>query len=164
MRLAVVSDTHGHVPYTLEAIREIERRSVDLVLHCGDVGGPGVAALFAGRPTRFVFGNVDRDEVTLRHAIRDAGLDCDGEFGDLDLARKRIAFLHGHDERRLAEAIAGGDYDLVCHGHTHKRRWEQVGRTHVLNPGALFRATPHTFAVVTLPEMEVEFVELPGGR
>ena len=56
MLLAVVSDTHGHVPFTLDAIREIERRNPDLVLHCGDVGSPAVVALFAGRPNRFVFG------------------------------------------------------------------------------------------------------------
>ena len=162
MLLAVVSDTHGHVPFTLEAIREIERRNVDLVLHCGDVGSPSVAAHFAGRPTRFVFGNVDRDEPSLRLAIRDAGLECDGDFGDLELAGRRIAFLHGHDEQRLSGTIRVGTYDLVCHGHTHKRRWEQIGRTWVLNPGALFRATPHTIAFVTLPDLTAEFVTLPG--
>lgn len=162
MLLAVVSDTHGHVPFTLDAIREIERRNVDLVLHCGDIGSASVAALFAGRPTRFVFGNVDRDEAGLRHAIRDAGVECDGDFGDLELAGRRIAYLHGHDEARLAEAIQSGEYDLVCHGHTHKQRWEAVGRTRVLNPGALFRATPHSIALVTLPELDVEFVTLPG--
>lgn len=160
MLLAVVSDTHGHVPFTLDATREIERRNVDLVLHCGDIGSASVASLFAGRPTRFVFGNVDRDEAGLRHAIRDAGLECDGDFGDLDLAGRRVAYLHGHDEARFAELIRSGAYDLVCHGHTHQQRWEMVGRTRVLNPGALFRATPHSFAVVTLPELEVEFVTL----
>jgi hypothetical protein len=30
----------------------------------------------------------------------------------------------------------------------------------VLNPGALYRANPKTFAVVRLPELHVEFVEL----
>ena len=159
MKLAVVSDTHGRVPQTLRAVRALERHAPDLVLHCGDVGVE-VVGLFAGRPTRFVVGNVDRDEPALRHTIHEAGLTYDGPFGELELAGRRIAFLHGHDGRRLEEAINGGTYDLVCHGHTHVRRWETVGRTRVLNPGAVFRATPRTFAVVTLPDLEVEFVEL----
>ena len=159
--LAVLSDTHGHIPFTLEAIREIENRSPDLVIHCGDVGSASVVALFAGRPTRFVFGNVD-DPSLLRFAIRDAGLTCDEEFGELELAGRRIAFLHGDDEYRLRDTIQSGEYDLVCHGHTHKQRWEAVGRTRVLNPGAIVRATPHSLAFVTLSELEVEFVALPG--
>ncbi|HEX6984977.1 MAG TPA: metallophosphoesterase family protein [Planctomycetaceae bacterium] len=161
MLLAVLSDTHGHVGFTLEAVREIERRGPDLVIHCGDIGGASVVPLFAGRPTRFVFGNVD-DPPRLRHAIRDAGLTCDEEFGEAELAGRRVAFLHGHDGDRLREAIRGGGYDLVCHGHTHKRRWDRIGTTRVLNPGAIFRATPHSLAFVKLPELEVEFVDLPG--
>ena len=161
MQLAVISDTHGHVPFTLEAVREIERRAPDLVLHCGDIGSASVVALFTGRPIRFVFGNVD-ERWLLRSAISDAGLICDEEFGELELAGTRIAFLHGDDEDRLAETIRSGDYDLVCHGHTHRQRWEIVGSTHVLNPGAIHRATPHSFAIVSLPALQVEFIELPG--
>lgn len=160
MKMAVISDTHGHVPFTLAAVREIERREPELVLHCGDVGSPAVVSLFAGRTTRFVMGNVDEPSI-LRHMIREMDLTDDGDFGELELAGRRIAFLHGDDDQRLREAIASGKYDLVCHGHTHRQRWELVGKTRVLNPGAIFRATPHSFAMVTLPELEVEFVEVP---
>lgn len=160
MLLAVVSDTHGRVANTLQAIREIERRNADLVLHCGDVGTAAVVSLFTGRETRFVFGNVD-DPPLLRHAVLNADLTCDAEFGDIEIGGIRIGFLHGHDDRRLQQTIRSGEYDLVCHGHTHKRRWELVGRTWVLNPGALFLATPHSFAFVTVPALQVEFVALP---
>jgi uncharacterized protein len=163
MHIAIVSDTHGQLRGTLEAIREIEKRSPDLVLHCGDIGSPAIVPLFVGRETRFVFGNVD-EPGTLRAAISDAGLTCDELFGELDVEGKRIAFLHGHDERRLREAIGSGAYDLVCHGHTHRRRWELVGKTWVLNPGAVFRATPHSIAFVTIPDLQAEFVALPAGR
>lgn len=160
MQIAVVSDTHGQVQYTVEAIRVIERRNPDLVLHCGDIGGPILVPLFAGRETRFVFGNVDEPE-TLRAMIRDAGLTCDEFFGEFDIEGRRIAFLHGHDEHRLRETIGSGAYDLVCHGHTHRRRWEVVGKTWVLNPGAIYRATPHSIAFVRLPDLTAEFVALP---
>jgi hypothetical protein len=34
------------------------------------------------------------------------------------------------------------------------------GRTLVLNPGALYRATPHSFAIVELPSMQVSTIEV----
>jgi predicted phosphodiesterase len=60
----------------------------------------------------------------------------------------------------LRETIAGGQYDLVCHGHTHVARQETVGRTLVVNPGALYRANPHRFALVDLPALEVTSIAL----
>jgi len=163
MVIAVVSDTHGQVQPTMEAIREIERRDPALVLHCGDIGGAAIVPLFAGRETRFVFGNVDEPH-TLRAAIAAAALTCDEQFGEFEVEGRRIAYLHGHDTRRLRETIASGAYNLVCHGHTHRRRWELVGMTWVLNPGAIHRATPHSIAFVTLPDLATDFVALPAAR
>jgi putative phosphoesterase len=163
MLIAVVSDTHGQVEYTLAAVREIERRQPAVVLHCGDIGSPAIVPLFMGRDTHFVFGNVD-DPSLLRASITDAGLTCDELFGEIELEGRRIALLHGHDELLLRQTIRGGEYDLVCHGHTHRRRWERVGSTWVLNPGAIFRASPHSMTFVTLPDLSAEFVTLPVER
>ena len=160
LTLAVVSDTHGHVSFTTAAMRQLDRRGPDLVIHCGDVGNPAVLPLFAGRPTHFVLGNCDVFEPALRPAILAAGHVCHDDFGSLNLAGVRVAFLHGHDDNRLQTALRDGSCDLLCHGHTHVRRWETVGRTRVLNPGALFRATPHSLALVRLPELEVEFIDV----
>jgi uncharacterized protein len=98
---------------------------------------------------------VDTDETRLRKAIRAAGLHCHDRFGELELAGCKIAFLHGDDNPRLRSAVASGDYDLVCQGHTHVARQQQFGRTTLLNPGALYRANPHTLAVVELPGLEI---------
>ncbi|MGE3778384.1 MAG: metallophosphoesterase family protein, partial [Pirellulaceae bacterium] len=48
--------------------------------------------------------------------------------------------------------------DLVCYGHTHQALERFEGATHVLNPGAVYRAKPHSVAVVRLPELTVEFL------
>lgn len=76
MRIGVVSDTHGQVPFTLDAVRMLESLEVDLVLHCGDIGSPEIVALFAAWPTHFVFGNVDDHRQRLRSAILAAGQRC----------------------------------------------------------------------------------------
>ena len=160
MKLAVVSDTHGRVESTREAVDRLKEMEIDAVLHCGDIGSGAVVRLFDAWPSHFVFGNVDWEHDQLRAVIESAGQTCHGVFGDLEFAGKRIAFLHGDDGQRLHDAITSGDYDLVCHGHTHVAELRTENGTTVLNPGALHRATPHSFAVVTLPELAVTHVNL----
>lgn len=155
MLVAVVSDTHGHTSNTLRAVRMLEQFEIDAVLHCGDIGSPQVVELFAAWPTHFVFGNVDSQWSELRAAIHEAGQTCHEEFGELEWAGLRVAFLHGHDQRRLRQAAQSGEWDVVCYGHTHVAEDHYEGDTLVLNPGALYRATPHSLALVELPERKV---------
>jgi putative phosphoesterase len=157
MKIGVVSDTHGHVPYARDAVRMLESLDIELVIHCGDIGSPEIVELFAAWPTHFVFGNVD-DPRRLGGAIGAAGQTGHGRFGSLELAGRKIAFLHGDDTALLRQTSTSGKYDLVCHGHTHIARQAQEGRTLILNPGALYRATPHSIAFVELPALAATIV------
>ena len=85
MRIGILSDTHGHIGNTIEAVRVLQEQNVELVIHCGDIGSIDVVELFAGTPTHFVFGNVDYSADRLRHAIERAEQTCHGRFGSLDL-------------------------------------------------------------------------------
>jgi putative phosphoesterase len=158
MRIAVVSDTHGHTSSTRAAVQLFAREQVSVVLHCGDIGSEDVIPLFAGWPTHFVFGNVDHDEGQLGQVIEQAGQICHARFGTLELAGRRIAWLHSDDRDLFDDTVNADEWDLVFYGHTHVAEQHQVGRTLVLNPGALFRATPHTFAVVDLTTMQARHV------
>jgi putative phosphoesterase len=160
MILGVVSDTHGHVEFVRPAVRMLESCEVEQVIHCGDIGSTEIIGLFAAWPTHFVFGNVDTETARLRAAIRSAGQTCHDRFGRLELAGRKIAFLHGDDEQKLREAIESGEFDLVCYGHTHQAEHHQSHKTTVLNPGALYRATPHSLAVVRLAQLEVAHLAL----
>ena len=160
MNIGVVSDTHGHIEFTRPAIRMLESLDVEQVIHCGDIGSVGVVEQFQPWPTHFVFGNVDVPSSHLQEAIVAAGHTCHGRFGTLELAGRRIAFLHGDDARLLVDTIGDGLYDLVCYGHTHQAEQHRAGKTWVLNPGALYRASPHSLAIVRLPEIEITHVTL----
>lgn len=160
MRIAIVSDTHGHVRNTLQAVAQLNELQVDAVIHCGDIGSPTIVPLFAGWPVHFVLGNVDHDETALQWIISEEGQTFHGRFARITLEGKLIAVAHGDDADVLNDAINSGEYDLVCTGHTHQRELRRVGRTIVLNPGALYRSSHKSFAVVDWPSGEVEFVEL----
>lgn len=160
MRLGIISDTHGHVENTRPAVRMLESLEVDTVLHCGDIGTIEVVELFQQWPTHFVFGNCDEDTTEFAAEIERAGLKCHGLFGDLEFDGVRVALLHSHERRRFRETIDSGQYRLVCYGHTHVAAIDRRGETLVVNPGAIYRADPHSIAVVELPSVEATLIRL----
>lgn len=107
-----------------------------------------------------MFGNCDPETGELAEAIAAAGLTCHGRFGELELAGRKIAIIHSDDAQLFRATIAGGHFDLVSYGHTHEAESHHEGSTLVLNPGALYRANPHTLAVVDLKSMECEIIKL----
>ena len=160
MRLGIISDTHGQVELTRPAVRLFESLDVEVVLHCGDIGSMAVVELFAAWPTHFVFGNCDDDLEDLAERICAAGQSCHGLFGDLELDGVRVALLHSHEQRRFRQTVDSGDYGLVCYGHTHVAAIDRRGETLVVNPGAIYRANPHSVAMVDLPAVEATIIEL----
>lgn len=165
MRIGVISDTHGHADLTLRAIRMLESLEVEQVLHCGDIGSEEVVALFDPWPTHFVWGNCDYNRPPLAAAIERQSTPrspktLHGEFGELELAGARVALLHSHDRAKFRQTIDAGDYDLVCYGHTHQAAIDRHSDTVVLNPGAVYRANPHSVAIVELPACDAQIIEL----
>jgi len=154
MRIGILSDTHGHVAHTLEAVRMLEMLDVETLLHCGDLCSAEIPRLLSAWQAHYVFGNCDVDLDAMRQAIALSGGQCHDWFGDLSLSGRRIALIHSHDAKRFRQVKTSGQYDLVCYGHTHEAEFHRDGQTLVLNPGALYRATPHTIAVLDLKTME----------
>jgi predicted phosphodiesterase len=73
---------------------------------------------------------------------------------------KKFFVNHGTNSRVIEDAVESQQYDYVLHGHTHEMRNEVLGRTRVINPGALFAADGYTIAFLTVETGEVEFVEI----
>jgi uncharacterized protein len=126
---------------------------VALIIHCGDIG-LDVLSLLKGRPLHFVAGNTD-DPDDLREATTDGKQILYDGLGRLEIEGCHVAFLHGHDVKLLHHTIHSGDWDLVCHGHTHVFSSGRMGSTMVVNPGALARTYSPSVAVVDLPALEV---------
>jgi uncharacterized protein len=158
MRIGVISDTHGEVHSTNNALRVLDSLDVSLILHCGDVG-LDVVPLFRGRPTRFVPGNTD-DSDLLRRAMADPQHALDDPLGSLEIEGCHIAFLHGDDVKLLHHTIHSGNFDLVCHGHTHAFLSRRERKTLSLNPGAIARTQRPSLAVVEIPSLDVTHVPL----
>ncbi len=160
MRIGVISDTHGHVGYTLRATQVFERFAVETIIHCGDIGSTEIVPLFNPWPTHFVLGNIDWNAEELRQAIAQSGQTCHERFGRIELENVRISFLHSDDEKRFKQATSNGSCDLVCYGHTHIARVHAERNIILVNPGAVWRSNPPSVAVIDLPSIQVTPVTL----
>ena len=86
-------------------------------------------------------------------------------YSDQDIAEKTEELVEQcrdflDDQFRFRTTIKSQEWDLVCYGHTHVAEQHLEGHTLVLNPGAIYRANPRSIALVTLPALEVEFINL----
>jgi len=157
MRIAIVSDTHGRGERVQQALQLVKRAGAELILHCGDIDDAATVRLFPAH-THFVFGNCDLDRDEIRAAVREIGATLHEGFGHVELAGKKLAFVHGDDKHELRDLVNSEAFDFVFHGHTHIADEHRVGRTRVINPGALHRAVPKTFKLLDLPAGLVETV------
>ena len=134
MRIAVISDTHNHLPETL--LRSIAE--ADEIWHLGDVTDPHLLATLKelGRPLHFVRGNCDSEMTWPMHL-------------DFTIAGLKIRLIH------IPPSQAPPGFDLLLHGHTHVPRKEMVRTTCFLNPGCITRANrgaPSSYAWLTLED------------
>jgi len=140
MKIGIVSDTHGRADRLGKAMARLRDERAEVVVHCGDVGNSQCIAVLgrSGLPAYAVAGNMDCFVEDLESQARENGVHFHPEAILVPLdGRKHLAATHGDCWQRLHDLIEGGQYPYVCHGHTHVPQNKRVGRTRVINPGAL---------------------------
>lgn len=160
MLVGILSDTHDRADAMSAAVQLLQRHGAEFFIHCGDVGSERMLDFFAGLNATFVWGNNDWDRAGLERYARKLGIDCRGQLAELELAGKCFAVLHGDDLRLKDRLLAAQLHDYLLHGHTHLRHDERVGRTRIINPGALHRAKEKTVALLDPERDRLEFLRV----
>jgi putative phosphoesterase len=166
MRIGILSDTHGNVTRTATAAALLKVHGVETVFHCGDIGSEQVLIELAGQfgeggiPVHAVLGNVDPWNPGIARFPSDAGVEVHGARYETVCDGRRVVMLHGHESARLEAAAADGGFDYVLTGHTHCREDRRIGRTRVINPGAVHRTLQPTVAVLDTRSDTLLFVAL----
>ncbi len=145
--IGILADSHGRAGITARAVHALIDAGATVLIHLGDVETEAVLDELVGYDAHLVFGNCDWNAEALARYARHVGITVDGYLGRLEAGPRRIAFTHGHVPRLMDEVLAEG-VDYLLHGHTHMLRDERVGATRVINPGALFRASRYTAALL----------------
>lgn len=138
-RIAIISDTHDHIPNLQIALTQIRASGAGMLLHCGDLCAPfmvrALAEGFSG-PVHIVFGNNDGDGRLLqKQAANYQHVNLHDVYAEVIFGGRSIGLIHYPEPaRRIAQS---DQLDLVCYGHNHLQNWEQLGRTFLVNPGEI---------------------------
>lgn len=172
MKLAIISDSHDNIPNLEKFCQWAEARSIDQIIHCGDLASGETLALLSknfDRPIHLVYGNMDfsrREDIKIT-AQELPQVELHGEQGELLLMdesgrRIKIAFCHFPETAR--ELALTGKYQLVFFGHTHKPWMETLdNKSQLINPGTLGGVfNKATFAVFDTAnsKLELKLLEL----
>lgn len=162
MKIGIISDTHDNLRNLEAALEMLRAKEVTNLFHCGDVCGPDVIRALAGFDVWIAQGNMDRSLDLAQTAKTVMGSNRMAWLQNHTLNGYPVAMIHGDNEKVLGNLITSGEYTYVFHGHTHRRRDQKIGRTRVINPGALggARYQARSFCVLDLTTGEVRFVEL----
>lgn len=132
----------------IQAMDILSAQKPEMFIHCGDICEPEMLEGLAGLPNIVVFGNNDWDRQGLLRYAEPLGIKFHHPHADVTLDGKRLAVLHGDDVRLFNRLIESQEYDYLLYGHTHIRADKLVGKTRLINPGALHRARPRTVATL----------------
>ncbi len=144
MKICIVSDSHDRSDPLVEAIKEAQASGAQAVIHCGDLIGVNTlrASLKLDIPIHAVHGNNIGDVAALyRMMAKSNGLfTYYGQDAELELGGRRVFVTHmPHHGHAFA---CTGDYDLICHGHSHTAHVGMQanvkgGKSWLVNPGSV---------------------------
>ncbi|MDB5392056.1 MAG: phosphodiesterase [Planctomycetaceae bacterium] len=161
MQVGILADSHDQLERTQRAIGLLQASGAQALIHCGDLATPEIVKACSVLPFYFVFGNHDADSVPyLLQAAEESGATCLKWGGIVELAGKRIGVAHGHltsDLKRVLSATP--DYLLTGHSHFSVDSLEDGVRR--INPGALYRASIFTVALLDVVTGQLQFLTVP---
>jgi putative phosphoesterase len=138
MQIAVISDTHNAIGTLEKAIREIKRRAITHLVHCGDLTYSYTLQPCQGLRIYLAYGNGDLDQHGIALELQLLNTESiSGPTLEFSIDGQRFFVAHGYTPRLIQTALANGTYDWVLQGHTHRFKDEIYGQTHWINPGAL---------------------------
>lgn len=157
MRIGILSDTHDRWERTQEAVALLRGEGVEVLIHCGDLTEADMVYACENLPAYFVFGNNDVYNVApIQDAIEEIQGVCLRWGGEVILANRRIAVTHGHDGKEIRRLLKG-EPDYFLSGHTHVTLDHREGKTRMINPGALHRASFYSVGILDLAHDTLEF-------
>ncbi|MEW6189452.1 MAG: metallophosphoesterase [Actinomycetota bacterium] len=160
MRIGVMADSHENMPMIAKAVDLFNGSKVDIVLHAGDFISPITPREFKNlRPKLIgVFGNNDGDKLLLQEKFEGIG-EIYEDYHEIELSGKRIVLMH--QPKFLPSLMAGGKYDVIIYGHTHKVDVRE-GEPLVVNPGECggWLTGKSTVGIVDLETMRAKIFEL----
>ena len=138
-KIAIFSDSHDNIWHLEKALNQADEMGAEALLHCGDMNAPFVVKIMADRfagPIHIIFGNNEGDGRLIQTLVAQYDhVTHHGDYAELELFGRNIAMIHYPEPAlRIAQS---GQFDLVCYGHDHTQRMDEVGGGLLVNPGEI---------------------------
>lgn len=180
--IGIMADSHDNLIAIRQAVNFFNGEKLQMVIHAGDLISPFTASEFKNlkMPFEAVFGNNDGERTGLKQAYSDLCILED--FKELNINGRKIAVIHGHQDK-IASALAScGHYDVLIRAHSHesysskgfedKHRPKNLNKlktrnkepkTIVLNPGETcgYLTGHQTVVIMDSNNLEFYLIELP---
>ncbi|MCX7910299.1 MAG: metallophosphoesterase [Endomicrobia bacterium] len=167
MLIGIISDTHENMSAIQKAVEVFNSKGVELVFHAGDIISPITFSYFdkLNSPIHLVFGNNDGEKQILKEKYTKRGSIIQNPPLEYIVEEKnnKIKFIIFHaPPSNLDDLAKSGDYDYIIYGHTHKKDFQKIGKTIIINPGEAggWLFGEKTIAILNTETRNVEFVEL----
>ncbi len=153
MKICIVSDSHDRAEPLAAAVAEAQAAGAQAAIHCGDLIGVNTlrASLKLGIPIHAVHGNNIGDVAAMYRMMEKTGglFTYYGQEAVLELGGRKIFVTHmPHHGQAFA---CTGDYDLVCHGHSHTAH---IGKQAGVNGGHCWLVNPGSVAGIDAPGVD----------
>jgi len=129
---------------------EARGAGAQIVIHCGDLIGVNTlrASLKLGIPIHAVHGNNIGDIAALYRMMANSNglFTYHGQEATLELCGRKIFITHMPHHAKAFGCT--GDFDLVCHGHSHTAH---VGKQKHINGGECWTVNPGSVAGIDAP-------------
>ncbi|HMB94771.1 MAG TPA: YfcE family phosphodiesterase [Tepidisphaeraceae bacterium] len=160
MIIGILGDTHDRVENMIAGMKMLRDGGAEFYMHCGDVGGEKVIDQLAGLPAAIVWGNNDWDRGALTQYAEKLAIAVFQTVGDIELDGKRFALTHGDDYHAVKKIFDEQQYDYLLMGHSHARLDKRMGRMRVINPGALYRTSQKSVALLDTSTDVLKFLNV----
>ena len=165
IKLGIVADTYDN----REGLRQLLDRflvgGARWLFHCGGLGSASLVELLKPWQVYIVAGERERERQAIEVALQKARLQATLPTSlTTTIEGFRIALCRGDDMPLVNRWSRSGEFDYIFYGHSLHRNDSLVGKTRVINPGALGgpRYQTRSGFLLDLASGEVKLIEIPG--
>jgi uncharacterized protein len=138
MKIGVVADTNDNQDGLKQLLDRFLVGGMQWLLHCGGLGSASLVELLKPWQVHMVAGEREPNRQAIELALKKARLQAflPTEM-KLTLEGVRIGLCRNDAMNVVNQWIRSGQFDYIFHGFTLRRSDRSVGKTRIINPGAL---------------------------
>jgi uncharacterized protein len=165
VKVGIVADTYNNRDGLRQLLDRFLVGGARWLFHCGGLGSPQLVDLLKPWQIYIVAGEKERDRAAIEVALQKTRLQATLPTSLITTIEGfRIALCRGDDMPLVNRWAKSGEFDYIFYGHSLHRTDKLVGKTRIINPGALGgpRYQSRSGYLLDLVSGDIKLLEVPG--